>query len=87
MIIYANDDDDSGYKSDNTNSVFSSIVETVEDGAATTTTTAAKAIKNKKIKKLSKRALPTVTGTHLSAENKIFLKQLGFKLKHAESEV
>lgn len=80
MIVYADDDNDSGYKSENISSVFSSIAKTVEDGSTTTN-------KTKKKEKLSKRALPTVTETHLTPENEIFLKQLGFKLKHAESKV
>lgn len=55
------------YKSGSSEKIFSISKKDVQGSTSSTS--------------LSSKALPTVSSTHLSPENKQFLKKLGFKLK------
>lgn len=87
MIVYSDDDDDSGYKTDNINKLLS-IEENFEGERPSLLQPPAPPPPPPppKKRKLSKRALPSATQTHLTPENEAFLTQLGFKLQHAESK-
>lgn len=83
MIVYS--DDDSGYKTDFINKLFSISGENFEGVTPSSLQARPRPSPKKKIK-LSKKTLPTTNQTHLTPENETFLTQLGFKLKHAENK-
>lgn len=70
MIVYLNDDDE--YKNSVQNNTFS-----IREKNVQAITSSSSALLPKKL---------STSGTRLSIENRKFLKQLGFKLKHVKNK-